>query len=331
MTPLTILVAVYSPFAAWNIPAAAVASLRDEFPQHRFLHATTEAEAIALMPQAEIALMADFRPAHLAAAGRLRWVHSPAAGIGGMLFPGMVASPIALTNSRGLSAETIAEHVIGVTLALFRKLPLIVRAQAARSWAQDAVLAGAPLRLIGGSRALVVGLGEIGRATARRLHALDARVTGIRRQAAEPAPPGVERVAPPGALLDELPLADIVVLAAPQTAATTGLIGPRELAAMPPGAVLVNVGRGPLVDEAALIAALTAADGIGGAALDVFVEEPLPQDSPLWDLPNVLVTPHVAGFRPEHWGAVTTLFAENLRRFEAGRPLDNPVDKHAGY
>ncbi len=330
-SPLTVLVAIYSPFAAWNMPARYVDRLRGEFPGDHFLHASTEAEALALVPQADVVFTAELRPAHLAAARRLRWVHSPAAGVGGILFPGMVQSPVVLTNSRGISAETIAEHVVAVTLALFRKLPLTFSAQAAHDWAQDAVLAGAPLRLIAGSDALVVGLGAIGRAAAQRFHALGARVTGIRRRASEPPPAGVDRVAPPDQLLDLLAQTDIVVLATPQTAATTRLIGVRELAAMRSAAVLVNVGRGPLVDEAALVSALTRAPGIGGAALDVFVEEPLPRHSPLWDLPNVVITPHVAGFRPEHWEAVTTLFAGNLRRFEAGLPLENLVDKHAGY
>ncbi len=330
--PHTVLVAVYSPFAAWNIPAVHVARLRGEFPQHRFLHATSEAESLALMPDADIAFMAELRPGHLEAGRRLQWVHSPAAGVGGMLFPAMRESPIVVTNSRGVSADTIAEHVIAVTLALFRKLPLTVRAQAARTWAQDAVLAGAPLRLIDGSAALVIGLGSIGGAVGRRLQALGARVTGVRRRASAPAPPGFASVAAPEQIPALLPGADIVVLAAPQTAATRGLIGAPELAAMRPTAVLINVGRGPLVDEAALVAALQdGTAGIGGAALDVFVDEPLPPASPLWDLPNVVITPHVAGFRPDHWQVVTTLFADNLRRFAAGQPLHNLVDKHAGY
>jgi phosphoglycerate dehydrogenase-like enzyme len=135
-------------------------------------------------------------------------------------------------------------------------------------------------------------------------------------------------------LLDLLPDADIVVLAAPQTADTWGLIGARALAAMRRDAILVNVSRGKLVDQAELVSALTApADvrTIVGAALDVFEHEPLPWDSPLWSLPNVLITPHMAGFRRDHWDAVIDLFADNLRRFESGQALLNPVDKKAGY
>jgi phosphoglycerate dehydrogenase-like enzyme len=335
----TILVGIYSPFAAWNIPTAYVDRLRGEFPEHQFDHASDEHEALELMPGAHVAFMSEVHPEHLAAARHLEWIHSPAAGLGSMLFPAMIESRVMMSNSRGISADTIAEHVLAVTLVLFRNLALAFRSQAERVWAQDAMLADQPPRTIAGSQVLVVGLGAIGTATARRMAALGARVTGIRRRAAlddarDARPEFVDLVATPDALLDLLPSADVVVLAAPQTRETRGLIGARELAAMRREAVLVNVSRGQLVDEAALAAALTAppaARTLGGAALDVFEHEPLSPASPLWSLPNVLITPHMAGFRRDHWDAVTTLFAENLRRFAAGQPLLNIVDKEAGY
>jgi phosphoglycerate dehydrogenase-like enzyme len=327
---LTVLVGIHSPFLFWNIPAPHVERLRREFPSHRFVHATSDAETLRSIPDAQVAFLAELRPDQLAAAARLQWIHSPAAGVGGMLFPAMLNSPVVLTNSRGISAATIAEHVLAVTLAMFRKLPFAFRSQAAREWAQDAILAPPAIHTIGGSSVLIVGLGSIGLATAQRMAALGARVTGIRRDRSRPLPEGVDAVLPPEALLDALPHADIVVLAAPQTPQTRGLIGPEALAAMRHEAVLVNVGRGKLVDESALAAALTAGT-IGGAALDVFDTEPLPADSPLWSMPNVLITPHMAGFRSDHWDAVTTLFAENLRRFAAAESLLNPVDKAAGY
>ncbi|MEN3338028.1 MAG: hypothetical protein V7647_1704 [Acidobacteriota bacterium] len=343
--PLTVLVGIYSPFAAWNIPAAHVERLRREFPHHTVLHAETAAQSLALMPRADVAFMAELDAAHLAAAARLKWVHSPAAGVGGMLFPAMVQSPVLMTNSRGISAGTIAEHVIAVTLVLFRKLPLAFRSQAAREWAQNAVLAEPPIRTIAGAHALVIGLGSIGTASARLLAAFGARVTGIRRRPGHHAAPGasttqptpdtgVQHVAGPEALLTLLPEADIVVIAAPETRETRGLIGQKELACMRRDAVLVNVSRGKLVDEAALADALAAPEAtrtIGGAALDVFEREPLPASSPLWSLPNVVITPHMAGFRPDHWDAVTDLFADNLRRFETGAQLRNVVDKGEGY
>jgi phosphoglycerate dehydrogenase-like enzyme len=311
-----------------------VARLRAGFPQHTFLHAVSDDQALALIGGADVAFTAELRPPQLTAAARLGWVHSPAAGVGAMMFPAMLESQVVMTNSRGISADTIAEHVLAVTLALFRKLPLALRSQAAREWAQDAVLAAPRIRTVAGASVLIVGLGSIGAATARRMAALGARVTGIRRTTGRAIPPGVEAVAPPDELLELLPLADVVVLAAPQTRRTTGLIGHAELAAMRPQSVLVNVSRGNLVDEAALVDALTAPDGtrtLSAAALDVFAHEPLSPDSPLWSLPNVLVTPHMSGFRPDHWDAVTDLFAENLRRYEAGQTLLNVVDKGEGY
>ena len=329
----TILVGIYSPFAAWNIPGSYVDRLRETFPNHDILHARSEAEALALIPQAQVAFMSEVRPQHFAAARELAWIHSPAAGVGGMLFPALVESAVQMTNSRGISADTIAEHVLAVTLALFRKLPLALQSQSTRTWAQDAILAPPPLRMIAGSEVLVVGFGSIGEATARRMSALGARVTAIRRQTGMPRPDFVERVAGPADLLDLLSTAGVVVLAAPHTRETRRLIGARELAAMRQDAIVVNVSRGTLIDEAALTAALETrpAATIGGAALDVFEDEPLSPESRLWHLPNVLITPHMAGFRSDHWDAVTTLFSENLRRFEAGQPLRNVVNKANGY
>jgi phosphoglycerate dehydrogenase-like enzyme len=325
---VTILLAVHSPFAIWTIPLEYVARLRAAFPAHTFLHATDHAAAEAMYPDADVVFAGQVTPGQLAAARRLRWVHSPAAGVGGMLFPEMVASGVVITNSRGMSAETIAEHVLAVTLAIFRRLPHAFRSQAAREWAQDAIGAERN-KLIAGSGVLVVGLGSIGTAVARRLTLLGARVTGLRRRVSG-TPDGGWTVASADRLHALLPEADVVVIAAPHTRETRNLIGARELALMSRDAVLVNVSRGQLVDEAALADALR--DGrIGAAALDVFVDEPLPPGSPFWTLPNVLVTPHTSGFRPDHWEAAVDLFADNLRRFDAGEPLVNVVDKEAGY
>jgi phosphoglycerate dehydrogenase-like enzyme len=327
---VTILLAVYSPFAIWTIPLEYVERLRAAFPAHTFLHAKDHAEASALYPAADVVFAGQITRAQFTAARRLRWLHSPAAGVGGMLFPEMLASPIVITNSRGMSGDTIAEHVLAVTLAIFRRLPHAFRSQQARDWAQDAIGAEGN-RSIAGSRILVVGLGAIGLAVARRMTALGARVAGIRRRPDASAPPdGVELVAAPDQLHRLLASADVVVISAPHTRDTRGLIGRAELAAMTPDAVLVNVSRGQLIDEPALVAALEAG-AIAGAALDVFNDEPLPADSPFWGMENVLITPHTSGFRPDHWDAAVALFADNLRRFEAGRDLINVVDKAAGY
>jgi phosphoglycerate dehydrogenase-like enzyme len=229
-----------------------------------------------------------------------------------------------------MSADHIAEYVIGVTLALFRKLPLAFRSQAKKSWAQNDAIAPPSMRTIQGSSALIVGLGSIGVACAWRFAALRAVVSAVRRRSGQPKPEGAQQVGTPDQLRSMLSNADIVVITAAQTNETRGMIGTEELRVMRKDAILVNVSRGKLVDEAALAHALAAGE-IGGAALDVFEHEPLDPASPLWSMPNVIVTPHMSGFRADHWDAATELFAENLRRFEAGKPLINVVDKIAGY
>ena len=327
---MRILVAIYSEFQSWCIPEAQIDELRATFPEHTFVRADSDEEALAAIPDADAAFSSRITRAHLAAADRLRWVHSPAAGVGAMLFPEMVRSPVVMTNSRGNSSTTIAEHVIAVTLVLLRDLPLAWRRQAEKVWAQNEFDAGASIRTLRDARVLIVGLGSIGTETARLAAAFGAHVTGIRRRPSESPPPGVHAVHPPARLHEELASADVVVLSAPQTADTLHLIGDRELAVMKEDAVLVNVSRGKLIDEAALVRALQT-NRLRGAALDVFEHEPLDPRSPLWDRPDVLITPHVSGFHAGHWPRATRLFADNLRRFVAGEPLANLVDKQAGY
>jgi phosphoglycerate dehydrogenase-like enzyme len=326
---MIILVAIYSPFASWCIPEAQVDWLRHEFPGHTFVRADSDDETLARIGDADVVFGATVRPDQLAAAGKLRWIHSPAAGIGNMLFPDMIASPVTMTNSRGNSAATIAEHTIGVTLALLRDLPLAIRRQSERIWAQDEFNAGARIRMLRDCRVLIVGFGSIGREVGRLMGALGATVIGIRKhQQPDQRAPEDQRLH--RGLREELGLADVVVISAPQTADTLHLIGPTELAALKDGALIINVSRGKLIDEAALAREL-ATGRLRGAALDVFEHEPLAADSPLWSRDDVLITPHVSGFQPRHWPDAAMLFAENLRRFDRGQPLLNPVDKAAGY
>lgn len=330
MIPMRILISIYSDISTWNIPDEEVARVRREFPRDDVVHARDAAETVALAREADVAYSSLIHRDALAAASRLRWVHSPAAGIGSMLFPELIASPVILTNSRGLHGDAMAEHVIGVTIALLRKLPEAFAHQGAHRWGHEAMSAGEPLRLVKGSTFGVIGLGAIGSAVARIASAMGATVEAIRRHPEHGAPEGVHAVYGPSQLAERLPQWDVVVLAAPHTPETRGLIGAAQLSVMKPGAVLVNVGRGKLVKEADLVAAL-AARRIRAAALDVVEHEPLDPASPLWDLPNALVTPHVSGLRADHWPRATDLFIENLRRFQAGQPLLNVVDKRSGY
>jgi phosphoglycerate dehydrogenase-like enzyme len=326
---VNVLVAIYSQFAMWNIPFEYIERLAREFASHRFLHAVDDAGAERHIVDAEVAFSSQVTREQLTAARALRWIHSPAAGVGGMLFREMIEHPVVITNSRGMSADTMAEHVLAVTLALFRRLPAAFDNQARREWAQDAIgLQGN--RTIAGSRVLVVGLGAIGCAVARRMALLGAIVTGIRRQMSAPPIEGISAVVPPERLHEALPDADVVIVSAPHTPHTRRLIGTRELQLMSPKAILVNVSRGQLIDDAALVAAVQQGQ-IEGAALDVFEQEPLPPDSPVWTLPNVLITPHTSGFRLDHWDAAVAIFSENLRRYESGREMLNRVDKSAGY
>ena len=267
------------------------------------------------------------KPDEFAAAPRLRWVQSPAAGVAGLLFPEFKASPVVLTNARGIHGEAMAEHVIAVVIVLFRQIHLAVRRQAGRDWVKEPQSA---FRMIRGRRMGVVGLGAIGAAVAERASAMGMDVVAVRRNAGAPRPPFVSAVYPPSGLDRLLEESDAVVLTAPLTPDTRGLIGAEQLRRMKPDAVLVNVARGKLIVEHELAEAL-ARGALAGAALDVFEHEPLDPASPLWDLPNVVLTPHTSAFRDDYWTLATDLFAANLARFQQGEALANVVDKAAGY
>ena len=266
------------------------------------------------------------------AARRLRYVHSLAAGVRGALFPAMVESDVLLTNSAGIHAVPIAETVMGGVLALLRGYHLAMQLQREARWDKHPFVGeSSPLRELGDCRALIVGAGGIGTEVARRMRAFGTACIGVRRRPALGAPEGFERVVGPDDLERELAEADIVVLAAPVTPQTDGLLDRARLARVRKGAVIVNVGRGALVDEQALADAV-AAGHLRGAVLDVFQTEPLPPDSPLWSLPSVLVLPHVSPVSPgKFWERQLALFLDNWRRYVAGEPLRNLVDKRAGY
>lgn len=324
---MRVLVAIYSHTPAWTIPAARVDDLRARFPEIEFWHAGDHESMVRLLAGAEVAFSSVLTPEAFAAADRLTWVHSPAAGVGRLLFPAMVESPVVLTNSRGMNAGAVAEHTFGMLLALVRRLPVAVRAQQDGRWAQDD-LSGLPM--LGGRTLGIIGLGAIGTALARLGRAFGMRVIATRRSVEGACPPDVDRVLASRDLHQVLAASDVVVVAAPLTRETRELIGAREFARMKPGAYFVNIARGKLVREGDLVAALQSGH-LGGAALDVFEREPLESSSPLWTLPNVLITPHVAGFRSDYWEAAVDLFADNLGRFRRGEPLRNVVDKRQGY
>ena len=325
---MNILVGVISPAPAWNMPPASVDQLRRDFPQHTFLDAWDRDAIRRLLPDADAAFTPFIDRDVFASVSRLRWVQSPAAGVGSLMFPELLASAVVITSARGVRARSIAEHVLGMAIALARLLPATLRAQAAHRWAQEELETEA--RTLQGLRMGIVGLGAIGMEVVKIAAPFGFRISAIRRRANEPLPEGVDEVWTPDRLPDLLAKSDVVVLAAPHTPETKRLIGRAQIDRMKPGALLINVARGKLVDDEAAIAALR--DGrLGGAALDVFSQEPLDASSPYWDLPNVIITPHTSGAMKDYWTPLVALFSDNLRRFEKGEALRNVVDKVAGY
>lgn len=271
------------------------------------------------------------RPLFLAAP-RLRWVQSASAGVASLLYPEMLASGVRITNSAVIMGDPIAEQALAGILYFVRNLDIAVDQQRRTEWNKQPFVDDASLaRELSECRALIVGTGGIGSALARRLSALGCPCVGLRRRSDLPPSPGFERT---GTLEDmdaELPDADIVVLATPLTPLTRGVLSVRRIDCLKPGAIVVNVARGALLDEGALIRNL-ASGRLRGAVLDVFHEEPLPVTSPLWGMRNVLITPHVAAVSPRlFWKRALELFIDNWERYRAGMPLRNQIDKHAGY
>jgi phosphoglycerate dehydrogenase-like enzyme len=328
---MKLLVVVHHRFDLWNVPAWFLEKLRTEFPQIEILHQSNYEGVEEHLRNAEILFAFSLRPEQFKFAQKLRWIHAPTAAVHQLLFPELVSSNVALTNAREVHGPVVAEHVIALIFALAKKIPQAARLQQKRTWGQDAIWNDGPRpREVAGATLGLIGLGSIGRSVARMASVLGIRVIAVREHPEKERPEGVNAVFAPPQINELLSQSDYVVVAAPLTEATRGLINADRLAAMRPDAYLINVGRGPQVDEAALADALRNR-GIAGAALDVFEQEPLPPESPLWQLENLLITPHTAGLTEKLWQRHYALFAENLRRYLAGEPLLFIVDKQKGY
>jgi phosphoglycerate dehydrogenase-like enzyme len=258
-------------------------------------------------------------------AARLRWVHTRSAGLDGILFAEIIESPVVLTNARGVFSEILGEFTIGAVLFFAKGFRRLVVSQMAGKWDQFDI---AEVR---GQTLGLVGYGDIGRAVAVRAHALGMKVVGLRRRPELSRDDSyVARMFPPEGKHEMLGMSDYVVVVAPLTPESRGMIGDGELKAMKPTAVLINIGRGPVVEEAALVRALTERR-IRGAALDVFDTEPLPSGHPIYSLDNVLLSPHSADHTPDWKQRTMRLFLENFQRFRRGQPLLNVVNKKLGY
>lgn len=315
----------------WNLPRPIVEALARDFSGVEIMSPLTRADADAELPEAEVAFGWAVNRDNFPTAKRLRWIQAAAASVTPLMFPELIESDVLLTNGRGIHAVSMAEHTLGVLLMFARKLHLARDAQLRGEWTAKALWGDPPFfGELNGSTMVLVGFGTVGRAIAERARSLGVRVVVARRRpdAAAPAPAdeqwGIER------LPELIGRADWLVLVPALTAETRGMIGRAELSLMRPSAVFLNLGRGALVDEDALVETL-AAGRIAGAGLDVFREEPLPASSRLWAMPNVILTPHVSGFGPRYWERIVELFRRNLRAYLDGRPLENVVDKRAGY
>lgn len=257
-------------------------------------------------------------------AKNLKWLHSFSAGVDRVLRPEVLASPIVVSNSSGIHATPIAEHVIGFMLLFTRRFYQTFKNQQNHIWNKDDTIA--ELR---GKTVLIVGMGAIGTEVARLVHAFGASALALAR-ARRSKPAFVKELKTADALPRLLPKADFVVVALPHTKDTQHFFGTREFRRMKQTAVIINIGRGPLINERELINALQK-KVIGGAGLDVTETEPLPGESPLWDMENVIITPHHSGLSEKYMDRAVELFCENLRAFARGKPLRTLVDKKLGY
>ena len=339
--PLAIAV---SPILSARVRAQDLERIREAAPGSRIVNLSVEGLADGPVDDVEV-LLRGFLSSEafdrlLLRAPNLRWVHSATSRVERALTPAALEREVVVTNARGVFSRPIAEHVLLMILAISRRLPQLLELQRERTWQP---LEGRELRdlTIG-----IVGYGSLGRAVASLATAFGSRVVAMRRHPGVPLDasaegrsvdddvfavvPQIARVYGPDGLHALLGESDVVVLAAPLTPETDGLIDDAAIAAMRRDAWLINVARGRLVDDRALIRAL-GEDRIGGVALDTFRDEPLPQASPLWELPNVIVTPHTSWSSGRVLDRSIDLFCDNLRRFRAGEPLRNVVDRTAGY
>jgi len=322
MDPITLLVI--------SNPAASHLRILDRLPEPVNIQVGNDPEFLAAhAPDADVILVGGVRPDLLQGAfplaRRVRWVHVLWAGVEKTLFPELRESSVPLTNGRGVFKNGLAEFALASILFFAKDLRRLVRNQEAGRWEQFDVME------VRGQVLGIVGYGEIGRASARLARALGMRVHAVRRRTvASSSDPDVERTYAPGELREMLALSDYVLVSTPLTPETRGMIGSAELGVMKPSAVIMNVGRGPVIVESALIAALEQ-ESIKGAALDVFDAEPLPEGHPFYRLPNVLLSPHSADHTVGWIDLAMNFFIENFERFRSGQPLANIVDKKAGY
>jgi phosphoglycerate dehydrogenase-like enzyme len=326
---LKVLIAVHHRFQLWNAPQWLALRLKERFPEHTFTQIASLENLSKELEDTDILIGYQLRPEQLAHARRLKYIHTTTAAVHQLMFPELIASDVRITNSAEIHGSVVAEHAIALIFALAKAIPASVKYQLKSEWGQQELWNRTPPREIAGATLLVIGLGSIGNEIARMAKALGMHVIAIREHL-ERGAGHADEVYGPQELNRLLARADYVVLSAPLTGKTEALFNEHAFAQMRKTAFFINVSRGPLVDEAALARALRERV-IAGAALDVFSVEPLPPESPLWKLENLLITPHTAALTDKLWERHFARITENLRRYFAGLPLLGEVDKRRGY
>jgi len=266
----------------------------------------------------------DLLRAAFLACRNVRWVHSRSAGLDRILFPELVGSAVPLTNGSGVFSASLGEFALGAILYFAKDFRRMLRNQEAGRWEQFDV------DEISGQTVGIVGYGDIGRAVASRAHAMGMKVLALKRHPPASTDPLVDRFYASRELDSMLAASDFVVVCAPLTRETHHMVSDAALAAMKPNVVVINIGRGPVIDQAALVRALTQ-NKIRGAALDVFEQEPIPPEDPIWKLPNIFISPHCADHTRDWLDQAMRFFLEEYERFRTGQPLKNVVEKHLGY
>jgi phosphoglycerate dehydrogenase-like enzyme len=325
-----LLICVWHSFTYWRPQPVMPQTIRARWPEIRVVHLPDYDRLPQELPDTDIFIGYSLRAEQLTHAKKLKWIHSTAAGVAQLMYPELRDSGIVVTNPSGVFSPPMAEHTMGLLLALARNFPDSTRHQDRSHWGQQDIW-DKPQRLteLGGRVLLIIGFGSIGRELAKRASTFDMRVWGVTRSGRGDST-HAEKLLSASQLEEALPHADYVVIAAPETAETRHLIGAAQIARMKPGARLINVGRGSLLDEVALIRALESG-ALGGAALDVTSVEPLPSESPLWKAPNLFITPHTSAVSDRLWQRETALLMDLLERWFDGREMFNQIDFARGY
>lgn len=326
---MKVLISIQQPVKQWQIPLEGVETLRQRFPDIEFVHATSDQQRADGLKDCDVAYTWILKAAEIEHAAQLRWVHTSAVAVETICLKELFERGIEVSNTRGVQAVPIAEHVMAVVLAFAKHLPFALEHQRQAQWVQNEFVGTRLPWLLKGKTLGVIGVGTIGLEIASRARAFGMRVIAMRRRATQPVD-GIEQVFGVEQLYQFLSQCHVLAIAAPLTPETHSLLGAAQFAQLPKGAIVVNVGRAKIIDTEALMASLESGH-LGGASLDVFPQEPLPPEHLLWKTPNVILTPHTSGFRQGHWDEVVEVFAENIERFQRGEPLKFRIDPALGY